>query len=143
MDSIIHGDPEGDRGDDVGAEVEFGSRYPHESEEHKERKDVRDHGDEPNPGGQKQGRHEGKDDCRAQRQALDLSTDNVTGRAGEEDQVPGGMDAEFRGEMPPGKHLDLVHQGGNVTGTRERGAYQDDRARVIRVVDDARYTRSV
>ena len=143
MDGIIYSDPQGDRGDDVGAEVEFGSRYPHESEEHKERKDVRDHGDEPNPGGQKHGRHEGKDDCRAQRQALDLSTDNVTGRVREEDQVAGGMDAEFRGEMSPGKCLDLIHQGGNVAGTRERGAYQDDRARVIRVVDDARYTRSV
>ena len=95
--------PESDRGDDIRAEVELSAGRSHKAKEDKERKDIRDHGNEPDPGREKHGCHEDKDNALQSAPGFDLSADNIASRAREEDQVARGMDAEFRREMSSGQ----------------------------------------
>src|SRR5574341_1074845 len=103
MDGIIHSDSEGDRGDDIGAEIELSAKRTHETKEDKERKNVWGHGNEPYPRRKKHGGHQDENYPCSQRQTIDLSANNVPSRAGQEDQVSRRMDGKFRREMPLGE----------------------------------------
>ncbi len=123
VNGVIYSNSESDGSNDVGTKVEFCTGEAHKTEEHKEGKNIRDHGNQSNTDREKHGRHKDEDDTRGQRQTLNLAVDNITSCASQEYQIPSRADRQFRGKMSTSESFDSLHKSSNITGARERGPH--------------------